>query len=231
VLGKKEAVMIRVPGFRLSTREKRILVLGSAFIALLIVIFGWVLPTLDRIKRLDRAIASERERLEEVRRLHGAIQEMSDREARAQEQLKKRVAEAFSIASVVEGMAREVQVMEQVQYLKPEQAKVSDQYRESSVSLKMGEITPEQLVDFLYRIESSDRFLKVRSLQIRTNPKEAKKLDVTLTVFTLLPAAAPVKSPEGEPPVTPGEEPPAVPPQPPGSPESPEAPESPAASS
>ncbi len=213
--------MIRLPAINLSAREKRTLLLGGFFIGVLLILFGWILPTVDRIQRLDRSLASERKRLEEVRRLQGAIQELSDREARAEEQLKKRAAEAFSIASVVEGMAREVQVMEQVQYLKPEQAKLSDQYREASVSLKMAEVTPEQMVDFLYRIESSDRFLRVRSLQIRTNPKEAKKLDVTLTVFTLLPATAPVKATEEEPPSPAIEEPPPASPESPGAPESP----------
>jgi hypothetical protein len=85
-------------------------------------------------------------------------------------------------------MAREAKIQENVQYLKPDQAKFSDQYLEASVSLKVTEITPEQLVDFLYRIEASERLLRIRSLQIRNHAKSPGKLDATLKVFTLLPS-------------------------------------------
>lgn len=201
--------MNRPSRLKLSSRDKRALLVGATLGVILLLIFGWILPTMDRIRRLDRAVASEAQRVQDVRRLHQALGELAEREARAQEQLKRRSSEAFSVASAIEGMARESKIMEQVQYLKPEQAKVSDQYREASVSLKAAELSPEQLVDFIYRVESSDRILRVRNLQIRTNPKEAGKLDVTLTIFTLLPATAPMKPSEAEPASTPQEAPPA----------------------
>lgn len=138
---------------------------------------------------MDQVIGRERQRLGEVRRLHRAFEALDKRAAVAEEQLQRRTQETFSIASVIEGMAREAEIQDQVQYLKPGQAKFSEQYREASVSLKVTEILVEQLVDFLYRIESSDLLLRIRSLQVRTHPKETGKLDVTLTVFTLLPAS------------------------------------------
>jgi type II secretory pathway component PulM len=173
---------------RLSAREKRFLLGGCLVLFGLLLYLGWVAPTLDEIHRLERAIAADRQRLEEVRGLHRAFEALDKRKALAQQQLQRRTHESFSIASVIEGMAREVKIQEQVQYLKPDQAKFSDQFKEASVSLKVVEIQPENLVDFLYRIESSSHLLRIRSLQVRTHPKEPGKLDVTLTVFTLLPA-------------------------------------------
>jgi len=189
---------MRLPALRLSKRDKRTLLLGGILVGALLLTFGWILPSLERIRILDRALAAERERLQQVRQLHRAILELKEQEREAQEQLTRRLSETFSVASVVEGMARESGIMEQVQYLKPEMAKVSEKYREASVSLKAGEITPEQLVDFLYRVESSERLLRIRNLQIRTSPKETGRLDVTLTIFTLMPSTAPAKTPEPE---------------------------------
>ncbi len=190
----EEDVVIRLP--TLSKRDKRTLMIGGILAGVLLLTFVLVLPSLERIRALDRALAAERGRLQQVRELHRAILELRDQEKEVQEKLERRLSEAFSIASVVEGMARESGIMEQVQYLKPEMAKASEKYREASVSLKAGEISPEQLVDFLYRVESSERLLRIRNLQIRTSPKEAGRLDVTLTIFTLLPAAAPAKASE-----------------------------------
>lgn len=188
--------MMRLSNLRLSKRDKRTVLVGGILAGVLLLVFIWVLPSMEKIRTLDRALAAERGRLQQVRQLHRAILELKGQEKEVQEQLERRLSEAFSVASVVEGMARESGIMEQVQYLKPEMAKVSDKYRESSVSLKAGEISPEQLVDFLYRVESSERLLRIRNLQIRTSPKEAGRLDVTLTIFTLLPASAPAKASE-----------------------------------
>ncbi len=194
--GQEEDVVMLPPTLRLSKRDRRTLLVGGILGGVLLLTFVWVLPSMERIRTLDRALAAERGRLQQVRQLHRAILELKGQEREVQEQLERRLSEAFSVASVVEGMARESGIMEQVQYLKPEMAKASDKYREASVSLKAAEISPEQLVDFLYRVESSERLLRVRNLQIRTSPKEAGRLDVTLTIFTLLPATAPAKAPE-----------------------------------
>lgn len=191
--------MTRVSLPRLSQRDKRAIFIGALVLALAILFFGWISPRLETIKRLDRAIASEAKRLEQVRGLYQAVMDLNEREARINDQIKKRTQEAFSVASVVEAMARESGLMEQVQYLKPEQGKVSEQFREMSVSLKMVEVSPSKFVDFLYRIESSDRVLRVRNLQIRLNAKESDKLDVSLTVSTLMPAwATPPKPTDGQ---------------------------------
>jgi type II secretory pathway component PulM len=185
--------MMNSPLEKLSQRDKRALVAGLSLLGVAMLIFLWLLPSLEKIRRLDRAIAMEAKRLEQVRELHKAVTELSDREAKLQEQIKRRSTESFSVASVVESLARDAGVMEQVQYLKPEQGKLSDQFREALVSLKIGDITPTQLVDFLYRLESSERILRVRNLQLRPSPKESTKLDATLTIFTLLPATGPAK--------------------------------------
>jgi hypothetical protein len=177
-----------LPAVKLSEREKRIVILGGVAVAALFLIFGWISPTLEKIKNLDRGIVQQRRELQEVRQLYSDFQALGSREAKAQEELEKRTLESFSIASVIEGMARESKIEDRIQYLKPDQSQYSDQFQEVSVSLKVTEIQPEQMVDFLYRIESSNDLLRIRSLQIRSNPKEAGKLDVTLMVFTLLPA-------------------------------------------
>lgn len=192
----KEGFMMNSLLGKLSQRDRRALFAGITVLGVAMLIFLWLLPSLERIRRLDRAIAVEAKRLEQVRELYKAVSELSDRETRLQDQIKRRSTESFSVASVVESIARDAGVMEQVQYLKPEQGKLSEQFREALVSLKIGEITPTQLVDFLYRLESSERILRVRNLQLRPNPKEAGKLDATLTVFTLLPASAPARQPQ-----------------------------------
>jgi len=194
--GQEEDVMMGNLGIKLSSRDRRALVIGILVLAIVLLFFGWISPRLERIKRLDRAIASETRRLEQVRGLFQAVSELNEREARIREQMRKRTMDATSVASAVESLAKETSVMEQVQYLKPEQAKVSEQFREASVALKIVEVTLPKLVEFLYRVESSERVLRVKNLQVRLNPKDNSKLDVSLVVFTLVPAGAQPAKPE-----------------------------------
>jgi hypothetical protein len=163
------------------------LILGAVLLVAALVAAAWISPTLREIGRLNRAIERQQERYRELLRLHEEFLSVGRREALARKRLRDRLLEGFSIPSVIEGMARESGIQEQVQYLKPGQAPHSDLYREVSVSLKVSGISPQQLVDFLYRIESSERLLRIRSLQIRSASKEPGRLDITLTVFTLVP--------------------------------------------
>ncbi len=188
--------MIKSALGRLNQRDRRALLAGVGVLVLALLVFLWLLPSLEKIRRLDRAISLESKRLEQVRSLHQAVSELNQRETILQEQIRRRSTESFSVASVVENIAKEAGVMEQVQYLKPEQGKLAEQFREALVSLKIGEITPAQLVEFLYRLESSERILRVRNLQLRSSPKETGKLDATLTVFTLLPASPGARAPQ-----------------------------------
>jgi len=79
--------MSRLPIPKLNPRDKRAVLVGGILVLALAIVFGWVLPRFDRIKSLDRAIAAERQRLQEVRRLHSAVVELNEREAKAQELL------------------------------------------------------------------------------------------------------------------------------------------------
>lgn len=179
--------MSLLTALKLSPRDKRILIIGGIIIFTLTILFTVVLPNLEEIHRLDRAIAKEQKTLSEVRRSYEAFQEMGERQSLVQEKLRQRASETFSIQSVIQGMARESKLMEQLQYIKPDQGEMSGEFREASVSLKASQITLDVLVDFLHRIESSDMVLRIRSLQIRSLPNAPGRVDVTLTVSTLLP--------------------------------------------
>ena len=180
--------MIGKTNIRLSNREKRTVIIGGIGILVLGIVFGWLLPSFDKIKQLDRMIVAEQDRLNKIKRLYGEFEAMNQRAEAVKKLIESRESGDFSIASVVENMARQTEILDRIQYLKPAFAPVSDVYREASVSLKATVVTPEQLVNFLYQIESSDLLLNVRSLQIRIHSQEEGKLDATMTVFTLLPA-------------------------------------------
>lgn len=176
--------------FRMQTGsggDRKVLILGAVILAAALMAVAWVSPTLREIGRLNRAIQRQEERYRLLLRLHEEFVSVGRREALARKRLESRLQAGFSIASVIEGMASDSGIQEHVQYLKPGQAPHSDQYREVSVSLKVSGISPQQMVDFLYRIESSDLLLRIRSLQIRSASKEPEALDITLTIFTLVP--------------------------------------------
>ena len=180
--------MIGKTNIRLSNREKKTVVIGGIGLLILLIVFGWLLPNLDKINQLDRMIVAEQDRLNKIKKLYGDFQALNQRADTVKELIESRGSGDFSIASVVENMARQTEILERIQYLKPAYAPVSDVYREASVALKATLVPPEQLVDFLYQIEASDLLLNIRSLQIRIHSKEEGKLDATMTVFTLLPA-------------------------------------------
>jgi uncharacterized membrane protein YhiD involved in acid resistance len=172
---------------RLSRRQKRTVLIGSCVAFLLVIIFAWVLPVLEEMDNLDRAIKRESKRLMEVRKLASTLMEINQKEVAVRKLIHQRKSRDFSLASVIETMARQSGVMDQIQAFKPRRSEFSESYEELSVSLKATQLNPSQLVDFFYLIESSEHLLRIRSLQIRTTPKGTGGLDVTMTIFTLVP--------------------------------------------
>jgi hypothetical protein len=61
---------------------------------------------------------------------------------------------------------------------------MGDRYKESSVEVKLESITTKQLVDYLFRVENSDAFVRIKRLHLKKRRDNPKYLDATFLVST-----------------------------------------------
>ena len=68
--------------------------------------------------------------------------------------------------------------------MKPSDSQGTGPYKESMVEMKLEGITLNQLVGYLYRIESPENIISIKRISITENKKESGYLDTILQVLT-----------------------------------------------
>jgi Tfp pilus assembly protein PilO len=163
-----------------SPRERWLAVL-AACVALALALQAFVAgPLRDRLARTH----SEIERLEsdlqisarmsrEIRRLRS---DLSLVEARI------KPGETTNLFTLLESLAGEAQIRDQLESIKPKQPSGNDRYPETRVEVSLKGATLKQTVQFLHKIESAPMLLIIRSLRIKSREDQSQLLDVSFSV-------------------------------------------------
>ena len=167
---------------RLKRREKWFLGLGGVGIGLVLL---WVLagqPALERMKRLDAAIARQHQAVEQ---LQGMVKQWRQINAQSQtllDRLNQREAD-FSLAGYLEELIDATGLNDKLKVMKPLPPQVAAVgLTRISVEMKLAGLSMEELVKLLYRIEFSEKMLTITRLGV----VEVKPgLEVTMRILTL----------------------------------------------
>ena len=88
----------------------------------------------------------------------------------------------FQLATELESMAQTNSI--KIESIKDRPGSPHDFYSESQAVVNIGEVQIRPLLDFLLMIESSEKLMRISSIQIKPNFKDAKLLSVTFIVST-----------------------------------------------
>jgi len=168
---------------RLAFREKVVLGLGALFGVMLITYTLIVTPYMEKMRVLDRRIAQKTTELKEISTLSREYLEIKER----MEQLKgkaRRRGKNFPLFSHLESLAAKTLIKGNIASMKPQSTPIGEHYKESSVAVKLENITTRQLVDYLFRIENSEAFLRIKRLHLKKRHDNPKYLDATFLVST-----------------------------------------------
>ena len=169
----------------LGARE-RLFVVGGVAALLLILLYAVVIePLTTRSSQLDRQIAKTQldvQELQTLQREYQAHKQVLDNiNAKLQRQ------KSFAIFSHLEKLAGDTGIRSKILYMKPTVSTPNDAYEEESVEIKMEGVTLEQLIRYLYQIENSPQFLKIKRLYIKPRLDNRQLLTATFRVSTFTP--------------------------------------------
>jgi hypothetical protein len=168
---------------RLAFREKVVLGLGTLFGVVLLAYTLIITPYMEKVRVLDRRIAQKTVELKEISILREEYQEIK----RKMEELKGKVGKrgkSFPLFSHLESLAAKTLIKGNIASMKPQSAPLGEHYKESSVAVKLESITTRQLVDYLFRIENSEAFLRIKRLHLKKRHDNPEYLDATFLVST-----------------------------------------------
>ncbi|NIS60663.1 MAG: hypothetical protein GTO13_08185 [Proteobacteria bacterium] len=168
---------------KLAFREKLIVGAGALLGGMLLAYTLIISPYMEKMRVLDRKIAQKTAELQEISVLSQEYLEIK----RRMEELRERGVErgkSFPLFSHLESLATKTRIRGNIASMKPQSAPIGEYYKESSVAVKLENITTKQLVDYLVRIENSNAFLRIKRLHLKKRNDNPQYLDATFLVST-----------------------------------------------
>lgn len=171
----------------LQLREKIFVVCAGVAVVLFLLFMLVIDPVLERSARLDRQI---RKAEQDLKNLKGYRRDYN-RQKRTLDKLNAQISQQQQVKILphLERLARETQT--NLTGMKPSINSSNELYTEESVAIEMAGVTLEQLAKYLYAIEQSRQFLKVKRLTIKPRSSNRQLLTVAFRVSTFTPKKKP----------------------------------------
>lgn len=183
---------VRVLWNGLAAREQMLVGAAGGLLAVMLLVFGIVLPVVAATERaVEDADAAERQLaiMQRMKRewdgLHRRLDSVESR-IRASGQRE-------NLLTLLESLARQAGV--KPTSMEKRQSGESEQYEETKVEVSLKNVSLQQAVDYLSSIEAADQPLSVKSLRIKRRPGQRRGasdasvdlLDVTFSVSSFRP--------------------------------------------
>jgi len=168
---------------RLAFREKIALGLGALLVLMYLTYALIITPYMEKMRVLDRRISQKTAELKEISSLSREYLEIKQSMEQLKEKSQRR-GKNFPLFSHLESLAAKTLIKGNIASMKPQSTSIGEHYTESSVAVKLESITTRQLVDYLFRIENSEAFLRIKRLHLKKRHDNPKYLDATFLVST-----------------------------------------------
>ncbi|HUK55443.1 MAG TPA: type 4a pilus biogenesis protein PilO [Nitrospiria bacterium] len=178
-------LLARLRRDRITSRERIYIIIGGVTLVglLLYGLYSAATSYLDRTKEIDRLIRQKEEALTTLDQFRREYVQIKGQVGALDERIGKDQGN-FSLLSFLESLAGTTDVRSKIAYMRPQAAVPVDQYRETSVEMKIENVTLDQAVRFLSAIEQAPHVLKIKNLHFKTRYADPQFLDVTFLVST-----------------------------------------------
>lgn len=169
----------------LNTREKYLLY--SSVIVICIIIFYHLISTFvfGKINSLEQKLSIKTAELKEMIILKQEYEAINNQGNSSVSFLNKRD-ENFTLFSFLDKNAELSGIKNKIVYMKPSVTKQDNKkYKIATVEMKLAMISMNQLVNYLYKIESSENNVVIKRLSIVKKENKQKSIDVVFKVETL----------------------------------------------
>jgi len=167
---------------KLARREKYFISV-AVFIGIFCLFQFLIFPFFETRRRVQRGVSTKEDGLQEIVRLSSEYNRYRRSSQGIKEVLVRR-RKGFTLFSFLENKAGDAGIKTYIKYMKPSVSTGVGPYKESLVEMKLEDITLHQLINYLYRIESSDDVVSVKRISIKENKKKSGLLDAILQILT-----------------------------------------------
>ena len=169
---------------KLKKREKNLIYLVSGFICLIIISRFVVSPVMENRERLERVVMAKTEIIEKMienkKEYDSIIRESKELKGNFSKRDK-----GFTLFSFLDRLSGETGIKDNIAYMKPSTSSTRGSEKKIiSVEIKLQGINVQQLISYLYKIETSKNILFVRRLSISKAGIQKEYISAVMQVET-----------------------------------------------
>ncbi|MBC2695251.1 MAG: hypothetical protein HF982_08260 [Desulfobacteraceae bacterium] len=170
---------------KLNRREKYSVYAAAVIICMFVLIKFIVLPVIDKRERDTRAIQVKTKILEEMTALKSKYNAINNRADLSKLRFAKRE-KNFTLFSLIDSLAGKAAIKDHIVYMKPSTSLAKNSnYKISSVEIKVQNITLNELVSYLYMVETTDNNVFINRLSISKAGGQEDLINAVLKVETI----------------------------------------------
>ena len=174
---------------QLTPRERRLAIGAALFIAAWALYGFTVKPTLDRLETLNRVIPEKHAVLAELTAKSREYTALRRRLTRLGQEIASEPGD-FALPAFLEESAENCGISDHVVSMQSEPPRSKATYVETLVTVKIENLTLNQLVKFLTAIQSGPAFVRIKSLTIQKNGVSHNRLDCQISISNLTAVSA-----------------------------------------
>ena len=158
----------------LSSREKSALIVAFVAVPVFLLVQFVFFPMSDKQNRLEFANKSKKE---DLLKLRAIVTQYERLEANKEEDKGEKQGESFNLFAVLERLANQSGLMDNIDYMKPGGLQLDGLREEEWVEIKLSRITLQELTKYLYSLQSSENGIYIKRLAAK---KEGEYLNLIL---------------------------------------------------
>lgn len=167
----------------MSKREKYYLAGGIGFVVLFFVVQFVFFPLVEARENLARATRVHEKALADIMKLSAECKSLQTDTVSIDRAIAARPAD-FTLFSFLERQAGEAGLKGNIKYMKPSLSAEGTPYKESSVEMRLEDVTLEQLVEYLYLVESPAFLVHVKRISIKQGVGGSEYLTALIHLVT-----------------------------------------------
>jgi general secretion pathway protein M len=170
---------------RLKKREKHVLYGTLCVFGLWIITRFVIFPFFEEKDRMQSNLQAKISMLAEMQQLGSDYQALTQNAQISAARVERRK-KGFTLFSFLDQLAGEAGIKNRISYMKPSKTDQKDsRYKISRVEMKLDDITLEQLVKYLYGVETSENLVEIKKLSITKKDTKQSLISVVMQVETV----------------------------------------------
>ena len=168
----------------LTHREKTLALIITACLAGWACFAWFISPAVERVRTLNRVIPQKQAEINQLTDKSAEYITLRDSLTTVRTKIAKQQND-FQLLPFLESLIAQCGLTDKVAAMQQHAARLSPEYAQTIVEIKLQNLSLTQLVDFLVKAESSDAVAAARSLYIKKSLTAPDLLDSTIEIYSL----------------------------------------------